>query len=248
MNYTTNSSRVLNTPGSNSSVSGDIGTAPATTGQFPVSVSFNGTYDGATPNPPGRVASDIEGRRSKFVTCRKHVLISTFNTRTLFPSGTQFPSSRLTELVLSAKQQKIDIIAIQEHRLYHPNIDIQYSKIEDYQLVTASCVKNSSNSSIGGVGLLLSPRAMENLSKVEKISSQVVIADFEGNPKTTVISCHSPHNNSSDDDIIHFYNTLRSTLENIPAHNFLLIPGDFNAKLGPHDAKFTMHSVTNRNG
>ena len=219
-----------------------------TYGQSPDSVSFNGTYDDVTLNPIGRDASDIEGRRSKFVTCRNHVLISTFNTRTLFPSGSQFPSSRLTELVLSAKQQKIDIIAIQEHRLYHPDIDIQYNKIEDYQLVTASCVKNSSNSSIGGVGLLLSPRAMENLSKVEKISSQVVIADFEGNPKTTVISCHSPHNNSSDEDINHFYNTLRSTLENIPPHNFLLIPGDFNAKLGPNDANFTMHSETNRNG
>ena len=242
------SSRVPNNPGSNSSDSGDVGPAPANYGQFPDSASFNGTYDGATPNPPGRVASDIKGMRSQFVTCRKHVLISTFNTRTLFPSGTQFPSSRLSELVLSAKQQKIDIIAIQEHRLHHPNIDIQYNKIEDYQLVTASCWKNSSNSSIGGVGLLLSPRAMENLSNIEKISSRVVIADFEGNPKTTVISCYSPHNNSTDDDINDFYNTLRSTVENVPAHNFLLIPGDFNAKLGPNDAKFTMHSATNRNG
>ena len=77
---------------------------------------------------------------------------------------------------------------------------------------------------------------MENLSKIAKISSRVVIADFEGNPKTTVISCYSPHNNSSDDDINDFYNTLRSTVENVPAHNFLLIPGDFNAKLGPNDA------------
>ena len=245
MNYTTNCSRVPNTPGSNS---GDIGPAPAITGQFPDTVSFNETNDGVALNPPGRVASDMEGRRSKFVTCRKNVLISTFNALTLFPSGSQFPSSRLTELVLSAKQQKIDIIAIQEHRLYHPDTDIQYTQIEDYQLVTASCVKNSINSSIGGVGFLLSPRAMENLTKCNKISSRAVIADFEGNPKITVISCHSPHNNSSDDDINQFYNTLRSTLENIPAHNFLLIPGDFNAKLGPNDAKFTMHSETNRNG
>ena len=45
-----------------------------------------------------------------------------------------------------------------------------------------------------------------------------------------------------------FYNTLRSTLENVPKHNFLLIPGDFNARLGPDDAKFTFHSETNRNG
>ena len=56
------------------------------------------------------------------------------------------------------------------------------------------------------------------------------------------------HNASSDEDIEDFYNTLRSTLENIPAHNFLVLPGDFNAKLGPDDAKFTFNTATNRNG
>ena len=34
-------------------------------------------------------------------------------------------------------------------------------------------------------------------------------------------------------------------MENVPAHNFLTIPGDFNAKL---DTKFTSHTETNRNG
>ena len=242
MNYTTNSSRVPNTSDTNPVGSVDIGPAPAISGQFPDSVSFNETNDGVTVNPPGPVTLNNDGLRSKLVTCRKHVFISTFNARTLYPS------SRLTELVLSAQQQNIDIIAVQEHRLYHPDVDIKYHKIENYQLATASCLKNSVNASYGGVGLLLSPRAMESLCKVDKISSQVVIADFEGNPKSTIISCHSPHNNSSDEDINQFYNTLRSTLENVPKHNFLLIPGDFNARLGPDDAKFTFHSETNRNG
>ena len=95
---------------------------------------------------------------------------------------------------------------------------------------------------------MLSPKAMENLSNIEKISSRIIIADFEGNPKSTVIACYSPTNCSSDDDINDFYNELRSVVENVPAHNFLSIPGDFNAKLGHDDAKFTFHSETNRNG
>ena len=243
MNYTTNSSRVPNTQESTlTGFSGDIGTAPATIGQLPDSVSFNEIYDGATLNPSGRAAPENEGMRSKFATCQNHIFISTFNTRTLNPT------SRLSELVLNARKFKIDIIAIQEHRFFHPDDQIKYQQIDDYQLITASCTKNSSNASIGGVGLLLSPRAMENLAKVEMITPQVVIADFNGNPKTTVISCHSPHNSSSDDDIENFYTTLRSTIENVPAHNLLLIPGDFNAKLGADDAKFTFHSATNRNG
>ena len=180
--------------------------------------------------------------RSKLVSCRNRTFISTFNTRTLNPT------SRLNELIKNAKDQKIDIIAIQEHRFFHPETDIVYHKIEDCHLATSPCLKNSSNSSVGGVGLLLSPKAMENLSNIEVISPRVIIADFEGNPKTTIISCYSPHNNNSDADIEQFYNTLRSTLENVPAHNFLVILGDFNAKLGSNDANFTFHANINRNG
>ncbi|XP_063597238.1 uncharacterized protein LOC134773922 [Penaeus indicus] len=106
----------------------------------------------------------------------------------------------------------------------------------------------TANSSVGGVGILLSPKAMENLLSIEKISPRVVIADFRGNPRTTVISCYSPDNNSSDEETNQFYNTLRSTLENVPTQNFLLVTGDFNAKLGTDDAKFTFHTLTNRNG
>ena len=62
MNYTTNSSRVPNTQESTlTGFSGDIGTAPATIGQLPDSVSFNEIYDGATLNPSGRAAPENEG-------------------------------------------------------------------------------------------------------------------------------------------------------------------------------------------
>ena len=89
---------------------------------------------------------------------------------------------------------------------------------------------------------------MDNLSNIKRISSRIIIADFVGNPKSTVISCYSPTNSSSD-DINDFYNGLRSVMENVPPHNFLTIPGDFNAKLGLDDTKFTIfHTKTNRNG
>ena len=243
MNYTTLSSRVPNTRVTTSlGLPEDIGLAPAISGQIPENVS-SGTHDGISPNPQGRDISDTDGKRPKLLSCRNRILISTFNTRTLL-----HPPSCLNELVLNAKAQKIDIISIQEHRFFHPDTKLLYHHIEDYQLITSSCWKNSVNASVGGVGLLLSPKAMENLSNIDKISSRIIIADFEGNPKSTVIACYSPTNGSSDDDINVFYNELRSVVENVPPHNFLSIPGDFNAQLGPDDAKFTFHSETNRNG
>ncbi|XP_046841940.1 uncharacterized protein LOC124436057 [Xenia sp. Carnegie-2017] len=89
---------------------------------------------------------------------------------------------------------------------------------------------------------------MENVLHIEKISPRIIIADFKGNPTTTVTSCYSPHNNISEEEPNDFYSTLRSSLEQVPAHNYLLVEGNFNAKLGAHDAKFTFQLETNCNG
>ena len=66
--------------------------------------------------------------------------------------------------------------------------------------------------------------------------------------KVTVICVYSPHNSSLKENIEDFYTTLRSTIEQVPLHNFLVIAGDLNAKLGPSDVKFTYNNQTNRNG
>ena len=59
---------------------------------------------------------------------------------------------------------------------------------------------------------------------------------------------YSPHNSSPVDEVEEFYSTLKSTVEKLPAHNFLVIAGDLNAKLGPDQVNFTYNSSTNRNG
>ena len=89
---------------------------------------------------------------------------------------------------------------------------------------------------------------MHNVLHIEKISPRIIIADFKGNPTTTIMSCYSPHNSSNEEELNDFYSTMRSTLEHVPAHNFLLVAGDFNAKLGADDAKYAYHLETNRNG
>ena len=45
-----------------------------------------------------------------------------------------------------------------------------------------------------------------------------------------------------------FYSTLRTTIEQVPHHNFLAIAGDMNAKLGPDVVNFSFNKETNRNG
>ena len=57
------------------------------------------------------------------------------------------------------------------------------------------------NAAIGGLGILLDPHAKIALEKLETISERTVISTFNGNPKCTVISAHSPTNVTSEDTI-----------------------------------------------
>ena len=81
------------------------------------------------------------------VSCKNSTIFSTFNARTLAPGG------RLQELCLNADLLGIDIIAVQEHRFYHPDDTLKYHDIGSYQLVTTSASKNSVNATVFGFGI-----------------------------------------------------------------------------------------------
>ena len=178
-------------------------------------------------SPDGEESGPNQQTSNKhIVNCTKRTIISSFNARTLGPIG------RLEELTESTKSQEIDIVAVQEHRFYHPDDILKYHQVGSYQLVTSSASKNSSNASVGGVGFLLSSKASKNLLDVESISPRIMVLELEGNPKTTVICVYSPHNASPEDEVEDFYTTFRSTVEQVPLYNFLVIAGDLNAQTG----------------
>ena len=208
--------------------------------------------DSTTPNSSERVVLDgtdqvstekTEKSQKEFIKCKNPVTISSLNTRTLNPTG------RVDELTYLAKAHSIDVISIQDHKFHHPDDDIKYHQKQlGYQLLTVSCWKNDVNAAVGGVGFLLSPKAHECLSNIEKISSRIMIVELNSNPVTTIICCYSPHNSSPEEELSEFYNDLQTVCSSVPAHNLLLLCGDFNARLGKGDAQFTYHTNTNRNG
>lgn len=59
---------------------------------------------------------------------------------------------------------------------------------------------------------------------------------------------YSPTNVAPSEEVEKFYEDLATAVRDVPAHNFLAILGDFNARLGPEDAPYTYHDSTNRNG
>ena len=58
-----------------------------------------------------------------------------------------------------------------------------------------------------------------------------MVVTFNGNPKTTVISCYSPTNCFDELEIQNFYHQLTDSIKNIPKHNVRIIGGDMNAKI-----------------
>ena len=109
--------------------------------------------------------------------------------------------------------------------------------------------KNSVNTAIGGVGRLIGPRGLKSLNSFEKIKLRMMVATFNGNPSTTIISCYSPTNVRDETDLIAFYNELSSLVLCIPKQNVLIIGGDMNAQIGKNvNNKFSLHNSSNRNG
>ena len=116
-------------------------------------------------------------------------------------------------------------------------------------MITSSAEKATNNSTIRGVGLLLSPKAHKALNSVETINTRTLIATFIGNPAVTVISCYSPTNVSNVDGREEFYAELSELTKAVPKHSVLLIGGDMNGKIGASYAKGSVYNKnTNENG
>lgn len=156
--------------------------------------------------------------------------------------------ARLEELAHCVEERGVEILGVQEHRRVHTDLTIKYQRVGGCTFITSSAWRNDAQAATGGVGFMVSPQARKALHSVHQHSDRILIAEFEGNPVTTVMSVYSPTNTTSDKVVEKFYDELRATIHSVPAHNFLVILGDFNATRGPEDAPFTFHSETNRNG
>ena len=114
---------------------------------------------------------------------------------------------------------------------------------------TVSAWKNSVNATVGGVGILIGPRALKTLNSIERIQPRMLTATFNGNPRAIIISCYSPTNVSEETELVAFYDELSSLVHSIPKHNLLVIGGDMNAQIGKNGHnKYSLHHMSNRNG
>ena len=154
----------------------------------------------------------------------------------------------MVELAHCAEERGVEILGIQEHRRVHTDDRIVYRRVERCTFITASAWRNEAQAATGGVGLMLGSRARKALRRVYHHTDRILIAEFSSNPVTTVMVVYSPTNVAPPEEVERFYEDLSTAVRGVPAHNFLAILGDFNARIGPEDAPFPYHDSTNRNG
>ena len=101
---------------------------------------------------------------------------------------------------------------------------------------------------VGGVGMLIGPRALKTLHSIERIQPRMMAATFNGNPRATII-CYSPTNVSEETELVAFYDELSSLVCSILKQNVLVIGGDMNAQIWKNgNNKYSLHNTSNRNG
>lgn len=213
--------------------------------------------DAVLPNPTGRGKADSRrGSVAKILRCKRPLRIATFNIQTLNaqkgPREKDTTELKTEELAWNMKEQNVEICGLQEHRQVHTNDRNReinrYSAGSGYELYTASAWRNSSQAANGGVGIIIGRTAQKLLTSVDRISDRVLKATFQGNPALTAIVAYAPCEYAEDSEKTQFYEQLRLAIESTPAHHFLAVLGDFNARLGADDVLYTLNRSTNDNG
>ena len=69
--------------------------------------------------------------------------------------------------------------------------DIVYNQVNSRLFITSSPWRNHVNAAVGSVVIVINKWASNVLSEVIKWNERIIIATFEGNPKTTIIVQYS---------------------------------------------------------
>ena len=184
--------------------------------------------------------SSAKGRK-QFLRPNKLLSFGQLNCRTLSSLSSKKELNKLVH------DHNIAITCIQEHRIIHAEDDphIVTTSLGDSSFFTSSTVCNSNGAAIGGIGILINKSALSSLSMIKRVNDRIMVATFCGNPKTTVVCCYAPHNESDEHLVETFYQQLSQTIDSIPVHSFLIVGGDFNAHC---IGLYSYHDTNNRNG
>lgn len=170
---------------------------------------------------------------------KRRLYIATYNTRTLSSD------EKMLELEEELKQIHWDVLGMSEIRKRGE----QQSLLKSGNMYYHRC---SENSSVGGVGLLIHKRHVQNLVQISSVSPRVCFAILKLNQRYNIkiIQAYAPTSQHTDEDVENFYDEVTQAMSTFPTY-FTVLAGDFNAKLGKkqteEETSLGCHGIGERN-
>ena len=85
----------------------------------------------------------------------------------------------------------------------------------------------------GGVGFIIEKETAKCVMGYDPINERVITVRIQGHPiNISIIQVNAPTSDAADEHIEDFYETVQSAVNGIPKRDFLIIMGDWNAKIG----------------
>ena len=159
------------------------------------------------------------GSRPEIRMQSEETTIGTWNIRTL-------NSGRIHELTHELERYKWDIIGLCEVRW--KNFGETVTK-EGHKLWYSGDESKHQH----GVGILVNKNKIDSVISCTPISSRLMSIRIAAKPQNiTIFQVYAPTTDYSDETVEEFYEELEEAIKKIPKKNFLIIQGDWNAKVG----------------
>ena len=194
-----------------------------------------------TPAQRGLLKTD--SRKRFFFNARNSTYIGTLNTRTLIAKW------RRHELICYCVRKGIEILAIQEHRIFFESDDPIRKEFfgNGWVFIYTSADEKGG----GGVGFLVSARVYKFIINVKSISPRILQLNIKDHAKiaSCFFSIYSPTSCADLEVVEDFYSVLSSSVSDVPTAVILFILGDANAMLknGDESVLFSPNTTENQN-
>ena len=147
---------------------------------------FKRNDDIVPSNSKEKGAVDGNNGRKNLMNYKNYSLIGTYNVRTLRKD------EKRSELAENFKRSKLSVLGLVDHKMVHEDEDVQIQHLDGSVLITTSAWRSSNGASMGGVGFVISNLVENSLAEIRPVTERILVAEFSGNPKTTIIANYAP--------------------------------------------------------
>uniref|UniRef100_A0A670IUS3 Endonuclease/exonuclease/phosphatase domain-containing protein n=1 Tax=Podarcis muralis TaxID=64176 RepID=A0A670IUS3_PODMU len=181
--------------------------------------------EAAGPKPKGRSVADMHGSERKVQCCKEKYCIGTWNVRTMNLGKLDVVKNEMARI-------NIDILGISELKWTGMG---EFSS-DDCHIYYCGQETRKRN----GVALIVNKRVAKAVLGCNLKNDRMISIRIQGRPfNITVIQVYAPTTGAEETEIDQFYEDLEDLIEVTPKKDFLLIIGDWNAKVGNQEIKGT---------